>query len=177
MSEHDQATQHTSRSSDQTPPTPTTLITSYQRVQKILGEYAATTLLSTSVFLLILGLLWCLATSVGNAAKADTVITANRLLILLGVLCGWLAGLFASPFEHEKNEFAELRKAIYAFLTGYLVSKVDRFLEKTLFLNDNMPVVPAWGQAALFVSAFLDAALVTFLWRRYGLVERKVGGG
>ena len=171
MSEHDSMSQAGGEQSE--PPSPGAAtnipLTAYQHLQKRFGEYAATTLMSTIVFFSILALLWRLASDMAGANVLSE--TNNRLLIVFGVLCGWVTGLFASPFTHEKGEFAELRKAIYAFVTGYFVSKVDRFLEHTLFVNDGTPHTPAWGQAALFVSAFLDAALVTFLWRRYGLIE------
>lgn len=143
----------------------------YEHVQAHFGEYAAT-VLTSSVFLFILlcGLL-TLAWWVG-ADDRGVPVARNHLLIILGILCGWVAGLFASPFSREeKGEFAELKKAIYAFVSGYLLSKLDRFLEAKLF-RDDTPLAMEWEQAGLFGAAFLTVALWTFIWRKYGFREK-----
>ena len=144
----------------------------YEEIQADFGEYAAT-ILTSSIFLFILlcgvvGLAW----HVGGDAVVRPPVARNILLIILGILCGWVAGLFASPFSsEEKGEFAELKKAIYAFVTGYLLSKLDRFLERTLFESKDHLAV-AWEQAALFGAAFLTVALWTFIWRKYGFRKK-----
>jgi hypothetical protein len=122
------------------------------------------------VFLFILlYALWRLAPAIGGDAAT------SKLLIVLGILCGWAVGLFASPFTQvDRKDFAAMRKAIYAFMTGYLVSKVDRFLERTLFGEDKQPAEVAWKQAALFTAAVIASALITFIWRRYGFQREKL---
>ena len=151
---------------------PRRLALRYEQIQAVFGEYAAT-ILTSSVFLFILlcGLV-ALAWRVGGNEIGQAPVARNVLLIILGILCGWVAGLFASPFStEEKGEFAELKKAIYAFVTGYLLSKLDRFLERTLF-EDNRDLAMAWEQAALFGAAFLTVALWTFIWRKYGFRKK-----
>jgi len=144
----------------------------YEEIQADFGEYAAT-ILTSSIFLFVLlcgvvGLAW----HVGGTEAGHPPVARNILLIILGILCGWVAGLFASPFSsEEKGEFAELKKAIYAFVTGYLLSKLDRFLERTLFESKDH-VAMAWEQAALFGAAFLTVALWTFIWRKYGFRKK-----
>jgi hypothetical protein len=147
----------------------------YAHVQEHFGEYAATILTSSAfLFILLCGLL-ALAWRVGADGGGAIPVARNVLLIILGILCGWVAGLFASPFSsEEKGEFAELKKAIYAFVTGYLLSKLDRFLEDTLFPADRQ-LGTVWEQAGLFGAAFLTVALWTFIWRKYGF-RGKAGG-
>jgi hypothetical protein len=47
------------------------------------------------------------------------------LCALLGTSIGWLIGTMLSPFGGEARQFESFGKVISAFVTGFLVSKVD----------------------------------------------------
>jgi hypothetical protein len=133
----------------------------YRRLKRFFGDYPATIISSTLLLNALLYALWALAPSIGGETAT------NHLLIVLGILIGWLVGLFAAPVtDVDAEDFAAMRKAMYAFLSGYLLSKLDRFLEKTLF-RDGAPVELFWKQAALFTGAVIASALLIFTWRRY----------
>lgn len=133
----------------------------HARLKEALGDYPATTISSTVFLLALLYALWTLAPVIGGNP------VTNQLLIVLGILLGWAVGMFATPFTRvDREDFAAVRKAIYAFLSGYLVSKVDRFLERMLF-KDGDPSEIVWKQSALFAGAVIASALMIFTWRRY----------
>ena len=139
----------------------------YGRLKQLFGDYPATTISSTVILVSLLYALWRLALSIGGD------VATNQLLFVLGIILGWLVGLLASPFtEIDREDFSALSKAIYAFLTGYLVSKLDRFLEKSLFA-DGKPVELVWKQAALFAGVVVTSALLNFTWRRYAFQKAK----
>lgn len=101
------------------------------------------------------------------------VFTLNTLLCLLGVTLGWGAGILAIPIASKDPErFEKLGKIISAFLTGYVVSKLDRFLEGVLY-STNQPVAIAWQRVLLFSISFLVMLIVVVINRSYlhGLVS------
>jgi len=142
----------------------------HARLKEALGDYPATTLSSTVFLVGLLYALWTFAPLIGGNA------VTNQLLVILGILLGWAVGMFATPFTRvDREDFAAVRKAIYAFLSGYLVSKVDRFLEKMLF-RDGEPSEIVWKQGALFIGAVLASSLMIFTWRRYAFQKANVNG-
>jgi hypothetical protein len=93
----------------------------------------------------------------------------NLLISLLGGLVGWILGNITSPTnEDEKKSFSQLGAAISTFLSGYVVSKLDRFLEKALFGSDQINQ-NAWTSASFFTSALIIVTLTVFLNRFYAL--------
>ena len=47
----------------------------------------------------------------------------------LGLAAGWAAGILFAPYQSEQDRFREYIKLFSAFITGYLISKVDRLFE------------------------------------------------
>lgn len=87
---------------------------------------------------------------------------------MLGALVGWGIGILASPFNKtESTRFISLGQAISAFVSGYLISKLDRFFEVALYSKEGMLHTDAWGRAGLFVASFLVMTLVVFMNRIY----------
>ena len=143
-------------------------LTFYGRLKQWFGDYPATVISSSLLLFALLYALWRLAPSIGGNTAT------NQLLIVLGILLGWVVGLLATPFtEVDRQDFAALQKAIYAFMTGYLLSKVDRFLERILFRDGKEPDQLVWKQAALFTGALVTTALIQFTWRRYAFQKAK----
>lgn len=98
----------------------------------------------------------------------------NLLISLLGGLVGWILGNITSPTNaDEKNTFTQLGATISTFLSGYIVSKLDRFLEKVLFRDDQINQ-DSWTSASFFVSALIIVALTVFLNRFYTLKEKQL---
>ncbi len=87
-------------------------------------------------------------------------------LLNLGVACGWILGVYASPgTDAEAARFSRLSTVVSSFLTGFVLSKSDDFLK---WLAD-----PGhWSHAVAFrfvlcVSGVLIAALVAYALREY----------
>ncbi|MDZ8240314.1 MAG: hypothetical protein RMZ69_24725 [Nostoc sp. ChiQUE01a] len=103
----------------------------------------------------------------------------NLLISLLGGLIGWAFGNAASPVSKvEKETFGELGKVVATFFSGYLVSKLDRFVEGVLFRNNQIDE-NSWISVCLFSSALILASVTVFLNRTYGLgsnLEEKKAG-
>ena len=109
-------------------------------------------------------LLWASHQFGQNDSKAFTL---NVLICLLGVALGWGVGILATPITPEDpGHFARLGQAASAFLTGYVVSKLDRFLENALYAG-NQPVAIAWERTCLFTISFLVMLIVVFINRWY----------
>ena len=99
-----------------------------------------------------------------NNARAFTL---NILVCLLGAALGWAAGILATPIaEDDTTHFAKLTQIISAFLSGYMVSKLDRFLERALYSGEQL-VPSAWERIGLFVVSFLIMLIVVFINRWY----------
>src|SRR5882724_2471310 len=79
-----------------------------------------------------------------HLGQKDDSVAVNILLCILGGLTGWIAGILVTPLNSlETAHFLSLGQAISAFVSGYLVSKLDRFFEKTLYAADE-PNPKAW---------------------------------
>lgn len=100
---------------------------------------------------------------------------ANPLLgAMIGMALGWAAGILLAPYEEEKGQFRRLSKAVAAFVSGYLVGKVDRIFDLLLEKTDKgarilEPVVqrPLW----IALICFLVTTVVVFVARTYWQVE------
>ena len=99
--------------------------------------------------------------------REDHSYPLNWLLCVLGGLTGWMVGILATPLNStESARFLTLGQAVSAFASGYLVSKLDRFLERTLY-SDDKPHPTAWIRVCLFAASFLLVLIIVFLNRTY----------
>ena len=97
----------------------------------------------------------------------DQSYNTNFLLCLLGALIGWGVGILATPLNQaESARFVTLGQAVSAFLTGYVVSKLDRFLEGALFSKEGIQLA-AWQRLGLFTASLLTSLIISFVWRSY----------
>jgi predicted membrane-bound spermidine synthase len=94
-------------------------------------------------------------------------VAVNAMLSLLGAVLGWAVGILATPLNpRESARFVTLGQAVAAFLSGYVVSKLDRFLEGMLFPGGAVPALP-WQRLGLFALAFLLLLTIVFVNRSY----------
>ncbi|MBB5056520.1 hypothetical protein HDF16_001205 [Granulicella aggregans] len=47
------------------------------------------------------------------------------LYAILGAAVGWCAGILVAPFPKEVDRFAKFSKTLSAFISGYLISKLE----------------------------------------------------
>ena len=91
----------------------------------------------------------------------------NVLLALTGALIGWALGMFFAPFtEKEAARFSSIGQAVSAFASGYVISKLDRFLEAAMF-QDNIPITITWVRLGLLFCSMLLVLLSVFSNRAY----------
>lgn len=129
-----------------------------------LGDYPWTVISTNLLGLIAFAWLIVLASKLG---KGDASVHLHFLLLILGALIGTVLGILASPYsDGDKQQFAELGQAISAFLAGYVVSKLDRFLEASLFKGEQ-PKESAWIRVTLFCTSLFLWAVVVFIDRWY----------
>lgn len=121
-----------------------------------------TTNISAAVFS---GLLIWLCFQLSEERK-DKII--NLFATMMGALSGWVLGIFFTPYNgNEEALFLTTGQTISAFLSGYVVSKVDRYFESTLFNGDKAPHQLTWIRIGLAGSALLLALIWVFTNRLY----------
>ncbi|MBP6893109.1 MAG: hypothetical protein KBC94_01705 [Pseudacidovorax sp.] len=126
-----------------------------------------TVILTTLNFIVVVSLLWHLTAKVAGAAGNQAATNINRLIAIIGGLCGLIIGFALSPFSGaELKQFRFIAGLVSAFLSGYVLSKLDRFLENALFPVD-APNHNSWARLGLFVAAFLLVSSTVFLSRLY----------
>jgi hypothetical protein len=87
------------------------------------------------------------------------------LVGLAGMAVGHILGFFASPYNQgEKAAFSEYGKAIAAFVSGFLLSKLDKLLE-VVADPVNHPIPGA--RALIFIIAMATATITTYVFRRH----------
>lgn len=140
-----------------------------------------TVIFSAIAFVCFAALIWHLTGILNDAKINPESRSANRLVALLGALCGWIIGIAFAPFSAaEKEQFAAISSVVSAFLSGYVVSKVDRFIEGVLF-PVNAASRESWTRVGIFTAALLLASVTVFVNRLYafqnetGVPERRAG--
>jgi hypothetical protein len=142
-------------------------------------EYSAT-IVFTNLFGLFFGILLIVAAynlgavepvplggdaSLHGAAKFWRI-GRNLLITLIGTILGWAFAIAYTPFgDADAESLNTIMKTISIFLSGYVVSKIDRFLEGTLF-EGGKPTMQ-WVPLGLFATAFLLSTIVVFVNRVY----------
>ncbi|MDQ6785482.1 MAG: hypothetical protein M3033_01500 [Acidobacteriota bacterium] len=92
----------------------------------------------------------------------------NILVVIIGALVGWALGMFFTPFSKEEGEkFTTISQTISVFISGYVFSKLDRYLELSMFDSNKIPVTIVWFRIGLLVSTLLVVMLTVFSNRAY----------
>jgi hypothetical protein len=97
----------------------------------------------------------------------------SLLAALLGALLGWLLGVLLSPFKPEEDLFKSYSKAIGAFATGFLISKIDRVFELIMAnpAGSDQPrilSVEVWRPFLFSLCSLILVSIYTFTTRHYG---------
>ncbi len=131
----------------------------------MLGRYFGNVIFTNLFGMVILMLLAWACVELGGASTKAQI--SYALAGLIGALLGWASGMYFAPHgQGEQNKFVTLGQAVSAFASGYLVSKVDRFVEAALFPPAGV-ASGEWHGAAIFTAAFLNTALVVYSNRSY----------
>lgn len=90
------------------------------------------------------------------------------LIGLAGMAVGHILGFFASPYNQgEKTAFSEYGKAVAAFMTGFLLSKLDKLLE-VVADPESLKQNSIYGARALiFIIAMATATITTYVFRMH----------
>jgi len=140
----------------------------YAKLQVILNTGDVGTVVCTAIaFLFFSWLIWHLTGVLNNASEDPAAKNANRLVAMLGAIFGWIIGIAFAPFSpEEQTHFEAISKVVSAFLSGYVVSKLDRFLEAKLFPVDEVSR-DSWTRVGIFTAALLLVSVTVFVNRLY----------
>ena len=123
-------------------------------------------LLFTALFALLFGALiayLCVVLAPDRAAMG-----LNLLVSLLGALTGWALGMFFSPIdEKDAQRLQFVGKTVGAFLSGYLLGKIDPFLAEQVKRATEAPSKVNWSRVGLCAASGLLGAVVVFVNRAY----------
>jgi hypothetical protein len=140
------------------------------RLTKKLGPHPLS-LIFTGLFALVFGILILYLCIVLGRDQAE--VGLNLLVALLGALTGWALGMFFSPIDsRDARRLQFVGKTVGAFISGYVVAKVDPFLALQVKLAMEAPSRVNWVRVGLCLASGLLGAVVVFVNRAYsGPVE------
>lgn len=123
------------------------------------------TVVFTDLFAVVF-IYWLIQVAQGIAPN-DHARTVNYLLMLIGALVGWAVAMLSAPYgKTDRDVLAQVAKIASVFITGYAISKLDRFIEATSFA-DKTPVMNTWLRAGLFGATALLAMIFVVTNRMY----------
>ncbi|WP_243358818.1 hypothetical protein [Fundidesulfovibrio terrae] len=101
-----------------------------------------------------------------------------RILILFGIaagVVGWATGIALSPYStDEQSSFANISKAVYGFISGYILSKVDKQINRLFEITTANDFDKEMIIIAVFcTTAFFLAVCTTYVSRSYWHHTRK----
>jgi uncharacterized membrane protein YeaQ/YmgE (transglycosylase-associated protein family) len=133
-------------------------------LERVLGKYPFS-VISTNIFSILFALVISWLCFQISSEPLEQVF--NILLAITGALVGWALGMFFAPYtDAEKARFSSIGQAVSAFVSGYVISKLDRFLEASMFAND-VPVTITWVRLGLVFCSMLLVLLTVFSNRAY----------
>jgi hypothetical protein len=98
------------------------------------------------------------------ASQVGGEIWLNVLFCLFGSTIGWWAGILISPDPTELGQFLSFRKALSAFVTGFVLAKLDFLFQGAVAHNlANNPVFI--GRVFLFATTTMICAQFTYVAR------------
>ena len=92
----------------------------------------------------------------------------NLLVALLGALSGWALGMFFSPIdEQDAKRLQFVGKTVGAFISGYMLGKIDPFLAEQVKRATESPSEVNWVRVGICAASGLLGAVVVFVNRAY----------
>jgi ABC-type uncharacterized transport system permease subunit len=123
-------------------------------------------LLFTGLFAVLFGTLLAYLCVILGADRP--AVGLNLLVALLGALSGWAVGMFFSPIdERDAQRLQFVGKTVGAFVSGYLLGKIDPFLVEQMKRATESPSTINWIRVGLFGASALLGAVVVFVNRAY----------
>lgn len=123
-------------------------------------------LLFTGIFAVLFGALLVYLCVILGADRA--AVGLNLLVALLGALSGWAVGMFFSPIdERDAQRLQFVGKTVGAFISGYLLGKIDPFLAEQMKRATESPSEVNWVRVGLCAASVLLGAVVVFVNRAY----------
>jgi energy-coupling factor transporter transmembrane protein EcfT len=95
--------------------------------------------------------------------------TLSWLSSAFGLATGWATGFLLAPYESEQQRFKEYVKFISVFISGYLVSKIDRLFD-LWFDPEHGPLLLhsiVAHRILICATSFVMAAVTTYVARKY----------
>ncbi len=128
--------------------------------------------LSIALATLLLAIVFALCWLIGSDAESHYI---NVAVFVFSWALGWLLGTMIAPYDSgEATVFSRVSKAISAFLSGYLLAKIDG-LTRELF-DPGFILQPLPGFRALeFLSVTAIVMIVVFIARKYSDWHRSTG--
>ena len=100
-------------------------------------------------------------------APNETEFVLHVSFMVVGATIGWIIGILSSPYgEKEKEQFSTIVKGVTVFFSGYALAKVDPIITELLKPEAFLQPVVAF-RAIAFLTSFLLAMLITFVYRKY----------
>jgi hypothetical protein len=129
-----------------------------------MNEKMSILVIASVISLIVAAILWFLCFRI-VATPLDGYL--NLAVILASICSGWLLGTFISPESgREQKSFMTYGKAVSAFVSGYLVSKLDKVIDRIL-LPETLAMPVAAFRLAGAIAAVISALLVTYIVRAY----------
>jgi hypothetical protein len=104
-----------------------------------------------------------LATGIGDR---DGAVVVSEATILLAMFAGVPFALLVTPTDEQEGEtFSSVGKAVTAFASGWLLSKLDG-TATAMFIYDNLTPLSSFRIAA-FLTCFILSVTITYALRQY----------
>ena len=146
------------------PPRKSFIASALQRTNNIIGDKVD--VISANIVCLLFsgGLLW-FALTYGNGMLLHILMISG----ISSAVLGWATGIAISPYnEDERSSFNQISKVVYGFISGYVVSKVDKQISKMFEITSLQELDEKFLVIAAFCSAsFLLAVCTTYVSRSY----------
>ncbi len=140
----------------------------FKALEKSFGQYPFS-IISTNFFAFFFS--FVIAWLCWQVSTESLPRVVNALVALSGAITGWALGMFFAPFsEKEAAKFSSIGQAVSAFVSGYVISKLDRFLEAVMF-QEQVPVTITWVRFGLFFCSLMLVMLAVFSNRAYFRAE------
>jgi hypothetical protein len=119
----------------------------------------------SSIVIFIFIFLLLIVAYLSSSGQKD--LTFTFLICLFGSIIGWLVAMVVTPYgQADETSLKSFSKIIGSFLTGYVLSKLDKIIE-TFINNNDYTNELILTRLMLFVSFFFLFWILVFNYRRY----------
>lgn len=148
------------------------VLNKFKSIEYKYGKYGATAIFSIFLFFPLIS---CLVVLSYLLSETRIDLAYNLFVLVLGAIVGWAIGIFFSPYTSEdEKRFVAIRQAASAFISGYAISKFDRFLEANLFVS-KLPQPDVWMRIGIFSASVILFAILIYSNRTYFRTDEPLG--